>query len=197
MQSSVIHPYGAIRETADSFQVVRHEQDRDPLLFELLYASNTTLLEENVADGKSLVHDENVGIHVDGHSESQPDEHATRVRFDRSVDEITNLGKLLDRRNAIARLRISEAQNRCIEVNIFATRELWVESRAQFKERGDPAADFDSAGRGPDHARDHSQERAFTRAILSNNAETTPTLDGEVNFLYGPEGLVVPPFAEA
>src|SRR5262245_44395942 len=96
MYFAVFHPDGSIRQAPHRFQIMRNEQDRNTLLFEMLNSAYTPLLEKNVADRERLVHDENVGIHVDRHRKGQPHEHPTRVRLDRPVDEIADLGKLFD-----------------------------------------------------------------------------------------------------
>src|SRR2546428_799336 len=117
MDSAVIHPNDSIGEASNCFEIVRNEKNRHSLMFELLDAPNTTLLKENVTDRKRLVHDENVGVHVDRHCKSQADEHSARVCFYRAVDEIADFRKLFDGRNPLTSLRVRKPEYRGVKIN--------------------------------------------------------------------------------
>src|SRR5205085_9247615 len=112
----MLHPDRVVREAADQAEIVRNENDRDPLLLELLNPANTPLLEEEVANGQRFVDDENIRIHMDGHREGEPDKHSAGICPDGAVHELTNLCKLFDRGNELTGLRVGEPEDGRVQI---------------------------------------------------------------------------------
>src|SRR5687767_1148053 len=97
MNSAVIHPDDPVGEAPDGIEIMRDEQDRHALMLELLDTTDAALLKEDVANGKRLVDDQDVGIHVDRYRKRQAHEHSARICFNRPIHEFADLGELLDR----------------------------------------------------------------------------------------------------
>jgi hypothetical protein len=126
----VIHPDGTVSKTSYGFQIMRNENDRHTLMFELLNPANAALLKEKIADRQRFVHDQDVGIHMNRHSESEPDEHATGIGFYRAIDEISYFRKLFNRRYALSGLCIGKTENGRVQENVFAPGELRIKPSA-------------------------------------------------------------------
>src|SRR5262249_28541984 len=90
---------------------------------QLLNAADASLLEKNISNRKRLIYDQNVWIHVDRHRKSKTDEHTARIRLDRPVHELPDLGEFLYLRNTLSRLRIGETKHGCVKIDISAARE--------------------------------------------------------------------------
>ena len=78
------------RPVADRFHVpdiMRDEQNRDPLRPQFVHFTHTALAEVDIADRQRFIHDQDFGIYVNGDREGQPDCHATRIGFYGLIDE--------------------------------------------------------------------------------------------------------------
>ena len=67
---AVIEPNAAIAERTHGGDIVTYIQNSNTLLLELLELLETLGLEAQVTDTEDLVHDQNLGIHIDGAGES-------------------------------------------------------------------------------------------------------------------------------
>ncbi len=76
---------------------MRDEEDGDPLGAQLVNLPHAALPEIDVAHRERFVDEEDFRVHMDGHGEGQAHDHAARVRLDRMVDKLADLGKFLDR----------------------------------------------------------------------------------------------------
>src|SRR5262245_46246188 len=149
-------------------------------MLELLDTPDATLLEKDIADRERLVHYENVGIHVNSDGESQAHKHSGGIRLDRTIHEIADLSKFFNRWNPLARLRIREAENRRVEINIFTAGKERVEPCPQFKQCGDAAGDLDISGCRANDTGDHAQQRALAGTVLTDDAQTAAAFDGKI-----------------
>ena len=75
---------------------MRDEENRLAAAPELRELVEALVREALVADREHLVHEQHVGIDVDRHREAQTHVHARRIRLDRRVDELAQLGELHD-----------------------------------------------------------------------------------------------------
>jgi hypothetical protein len=76
--------------------IVRDEQDGHAARAELVHLAHAALAEVDVADGERFVNEQDFGVYVDGNGEGQAHDHAARVRLDGLVDEVADLGEVLD-----------------------------------------------------------------------------------------------------
>src|SRR5581483_10843885 len=168
---AVLQPHDLLAHLAHRAQRMRHEHDRLAVgaqLRELLAALRLELL---VADGEHFVDQQDVGIHVDGHGETQPYVHTGRVVLHRGVDEPGEAGELDDLVEAPVDLLRREPEDRSVEVHVLATRQLRMEAGAELEERRDLAVDGDAAGVGPEDAGDALQQRRLPRAVLADEPD--------------------------
>ncbi len=67
-----------------------------PRSAQFVHLAHAALAEIDVAHGQGFIHQQDFGIHVDGHGERQPHHHAAGIGLDRLVDEFADLGEGLD-----------------------------------------------------------------------------------------------------
>ena len=144
----MFQPQNMVANGLDIGEGVRHEDDSDAASTQLVDPAHTAVAEIGVAHRERLIHEEHLGIHVDGNGESQPHCHAARIRLHRLVDEISDLGELFDCLVAAVDFAFGEAEDGGVQINIVATGEFGVEARAQFEQRGDASVDSDFARGG-------------------------------------------------
>src|ERR1041385_550017 len=134
---------------------------------------------------------------MDRNGERQSHKHTAGVSPHRAVDKFTNFGKFFDGGNTLPCLRVREAKNCCIQINILAAGKLRIETGAQLEESRNTPADVDPALRGAQNTRDHSKQRAFAGAVFTNDSEAATTLHLYIDVLNRPKGLVVTSPAES
>ena len=88
-----LEEHRALAQPLDGRGVVGHEDDRPALLLEGEDAAEALPLEGLVSDGEDLVEEEDVGVEERGDREPEPHGHTRRVRPDRSVDRVLELGE--------------------------------------------------------------------------------------------------------
>ena len=89
---------------------MRHEQDRLVAALELGELVEALVREALVADRQHLVDEQHVGIDVDRDGKAEAHVHAGRVRLDRRVDEVRQLGELDDLVEALLDLALGSGR---------------------------------------------------------------------------------------
>ncbi len=74
-------------------QPVAYQHNGNPLGLEVAHLGEAFLLESGVAHRQHLVHQQDLGVAVDGHGEAQAHVHAGGVALHRGVDEVPQLGE--------------------------------------------------------------------------------------------------------
>ena len=74
-----------------------------------------------------------------GHGEPQPDVHADRVELHLRVDELAEFGELDDVVEQPVGLRVRQADDRGVQVDVLPAGQLGMEPGAERQQRGDPA----------------------------------------------------------
>ena len=175
--------------------VVAHEADRLPGRLELVDLPDAPVAKDRVPDGERFVHEEHVGIDVDGGREGQPHEHPARVGLHRLIDEVPDLREGLDRREPLEHLLAPEAHDRAVHEHVLAAGELGVEAGAQLEQRGDAALHAHLPARRPDDPGDDLEERALARAVHADDAEGRAARDLDAHVPERPQLVVVRPAA--
>ena len=188
--AAVVQPQNAVADRLHVADGVRDKQNRDAALPQFVHLAHAALAEINVAYRQSLIHQQNFGIHVDGHRKGQAHHHAARVGLDRLIDEVADFGESRDIFVALVDLARGEPQNRAVQVDVVPAAEFGVKSSAQFQQRRDAPVDIDRAGGGVQNPRDHLQERALAGAILPDDAERLAALHLKTDIVKRPEILV-------
>jgi hypothetical protein len=124
---------------------VGNECDRLALPLELENPVDALALEGFVPNGKHLVEQQNLGIHVDGDREPEAHVHASGVRSDGQVDEALKLAELDDRVEPTVDLLLAQAVDRRAQVDVVAASEVRVEAGAELQQRANLSGNGESA----------------------------------------------------
>src|SRR5262245_5244394 len=128
-----------------------------------------------------------------GDRECQTDRHTARVPLYGRVEEALDAGELDDLVELPLDLLSLHPEDRTVEVDVFATGELGMESRSHLEEAADAPADVDAPrGRRRD-AREDLQQRRLPRAVLPDHSQDLALGHVERHVPQRPDLLVVTP----
>src|SRR6185295_2097391 len=145
------------------------------------------LLELRVADGEHFVHDEDLGLEVRRDGEREAHVHAARVALHRRVEEPLDLGERDDLVELRGDLRAAHPEDRAVQEDVLAARQLRMKARADLEKARDAPADPDASGRRLGDARQDLQHRGLARAVAADDAEDLAAPDLERHVLQRPE----------
>ena len=86
------------------------------------------MLEDHVPDRQRFVHQQDVGVGMNGHGERQAHEHPARVSLDRLINEVADLGEVKDFIQPGLHLRTREAHDGAVHEDVFTAREFGIEA---------------------------------------------------------------------
>jgi hypothetical protein len=170
-QPPLVDPDRPAAVLAHGRERVRHQKDGLARRPEFLHPRVALHLEPLVADRQRLVHEQDVRLDVGRDREGEPRRHARRVGPNGRVDELLQLRPLDDSWSPAPHFGAREAEQRALEHDVLASRQLAVESEAELEKRGGPADDDDASGARRHDPRDQTQKRALARAIASDDAD--------------------------
>src|SRR5205085_9673323 len=101
-----------------------HEQHGATAASDLRHLAQTFPLELHVTDGEHLVHDEDFRFEMRRNSEGKPHIHARGIAFDRRIKKLFDLGESYDRVKLPTDLPTAHAEDRAVQVDVLATRQL-------------------------------------------------------------------------
>src|SRR5581483_11573301 len=108
-------------------------------------------------------------------------EHARRIRLDRDVDELTQLGEGDDLLKARLELVPAEAMQRALKVDVLPAGKIATESRRQLEQRDHPA----TAARLPGFERDdpgqHAEGRGLAGAVAAHDPHRLARTDSQAD----------------
>ncbi len=136
-------------------------------------------LELRVADREHLVHEQDLRLQVRRDGEREPHVHPARVALDGRVHEALDAGEVDDRVEALLDLAALHAEDRAVQVDVLAARELGMEAGPDLEQAAHAAADLDAAARGRRDPRQHLEERRLARAVPTDDSEHLALLDVE------------------
>ena len=168
---------------------MRHHQNRASA-GEFLDIALAFRLECLVADGESLVDDENVGIGMGADRKGEPRHHAGRVIFHLLIEERADAGELRDRRKPFLDLVPLEPENCAADPRVFPSRQRAVEAGAKRQDRRNTAVYFDLAGGWGGDAADDLQERRLAGAVAADNADALAFAHLEAHIIQNPVLIV-------
>ena len=147
------------------------------------------LLEHEIAHGKHFVNDQNLRHNNRSNCKSDARHHAGRVILHRHVQELFYLGKFNDVVEVFFNELLRIAQERTVQVDVFARSKLHVEARTKFDERSDVAINRARPFAGLQHAGDDLQNGGFARTVRAQNTEHVALLHFEGNVIECAEFL--------
>ena len=125
--------------------------------------------------------------------ERQPHVHAARIVLHRRIEEPLHLGEGDDFVELAVDLGAAHAEDRAIQEDVLASRQLGMEARPDFQQRADAAADLRLPPRRLDDARQHLEQRALARAVAADHADHFARLDVEGDTVQRPEAVLLAP----
>ena len=124
-QIALFDPDGALADALNLIHGVAREENRDvSVLDEVLDTAPAFLLEEHVADGERLVHDEDVGLGDGGDGERDARDHAGGEILHGHVDEVGQLGEIDDLLEMCVDELLGVAEQHAVEVDVLARGEF-------------------------------------------------------------------------
>ena len=99
---------------------MRHEQNRFSPALELAEFVQALVGEALIAHGEHLVHEQHVGVDVNGHRKPEAHIHARRVGLHRRVDELLQFGELDDLIEPLGDLALRQAQHDAVDEHVLA-----------------------------------------------------------------------------
>src|SRR3989304_5663126 len=144
MTSSTSSPERTSPPPALAFRTVSDSKRRAPLLARhLAHLAEALPLERRVAHGEDFVHDENLGVQVRGDREGEPHVHPAAVALDRRVEELLDLREGDNLVEAARDLLPPHPEDRAVQEDVLAARQLRMEPRADFEQAADAAVEPD------------------------------------------------------
>src|SRR5262249_44747495 len=186
-QAAVGEPQRTLRQGSDSVHVVADEEDGAAVAGHAADLAEALALEGGVADGQHLVENQDFRFDVCRDREREADVHAARVALDRDVDEPLDLGKRDDLVESTSDVGAVHAEDRAVEIHVFATTELRMESRSDLEHAPDAAMDFRSASRGLDDARETLEEVRLAGPVPSDETHDFAAASVEADVTERPE----------
>lgn len=124
---------------------------------------------------------------MDGDGEAEANLHAGGVVAEGDVNEFFEFGVVHDLLELGFDFFAGEAEEGGVEVDVFSSGEVGVESGAEFEEGAESAVDFASAFGGVDGAGDDAEDGGFSRAVASDEGDGFAAADFDIDVAEGPE----------
>src|ERR1035437_3436672 len=187
LELAVLKPRGLVAHAIDQRHRVRHHDDGGTALAQLEHVVEALALELLIAHGDDLVDDEDLGVDSDGDRETETHVHAAGVDLDGGVDELPDVCEVNDLLHRLLDLALAQPQDRSVQVDVLASRELTVESCAELEQvRNAPVGDH-RAGRRTMHAGEQLEHGRLSRAVVSDQPERGPAGNVEGDVGHRPE----------
>ena len=190
---AVVQPDRALAHHLHGRQVVRHEQDCAAAIAKRQHLANRAVLECDVAHRQHFVDEQDVGIHVRCHGESEPRVHARRVALQRRVDIRPEVGKVDDLVEARLHFASRQAQDDAVEKDVLAAGELRVEAGPEVDQRSQAAfGPHVTAGRSGDACQQFEDGR-LARAVVADQPDGLARRQPQADVAQRPQLIFRPP----
>jgi hypothetical protein len=166
---------------------MRDEKHRPSLLTDILHLVETFALKAHIADGEHFIHDQDFRFEMRGDSKGEAQIHAAGIMLNRRVNKLLHFGKRHDLVELARDLDARHAENRAVQINIFASRQLRMKARADFKQAADAPVQLDASGRRLGDAREQFEQSGFARAVSADDADHLARLHFKAHILDRPE----------
>ena len=187
---ALVKPNGALTQGLHLVDVVRAKENGDPLVLQGHDAVKGLPGKGAVAHRQGLIDHQNIRLHARGNREREPHVHATRIGFDGLVDEVLNARELDDGLHLVLDLLGTEPQEGGIQLDVFSSREVRVETGPKLEECGDAAPHLHRTARGLKHPADELQQGRLARPIDPHNPQDLSSGEYQGDIPQGPKLLV-------
>src|SRR5262249_12256826 len=156
----------------DQGHVVTGDDDGLALALEVVHLLEPLPDERLIPNREHLVHQQyiRVDVHCDGEAESHV--HARGVCSYGAVDEIFEPCEPDDFVETAQDLTLAEPQDDAADEDVLAARKFRMESGAKLDQRGDAAFGGDASSVGPIDSGDQADQRALSRAVSADDANS-------------------------
>ena len=96
-----------------------------------------------VADAQNFVNDQHIGIHMGRNGKAEARIHPRRIPLHRRIEKLGQAREFDDFIELGIDLAARHAQDRAVQINILATRQVRVEASTDLDESREPAANFE------------------------------------------------------
>ncbi len=148
--------------------------------------AHASLAKIDISDSERFVYQQDLRIEMDRDRKRQAHNHTARIGLDGLIDEVADLGEVLDLADSLIHLFAGETQDGAVEVDILTAGELGIETRSELEQCRHTAIDRCAAGGGLEDACAHLQQSALARSIFPNNAKRLASLDFEGDIAQRP-----------
>src|SRR6478736_4264641 len=142
-----------------------------------------------VAGGEGVFGHEDFRVDLDGHREAQPGIHAARVRADRSLEELADVGEIDDLVVAASGLLLAPPHDGGVQVDVLAPGELRVEPGTGRDQARDPTTREHRALVRAHRAVDQLEQRRLAGAVETHQTDGLALLDLEADVVDRREGV--------
>ena len=118
--------------------------------------------------------------------------HAARVTLHGSIDKLFDFGEGDDLGELAIDLPFSHSEDGAVEVNVFASGQLGMKTRAHFQKGSDAPVNLCMAFRWFRDARENLQQRALPCSVAADYPNHVAVLDFEGNIVESPDAIRLP-----
>ncbi len=136
-----------------------------------------------IPDRQHLVNDQNLRFQVGGDGEGEANLHATAVVLHGRINKLFYSREGYDLVKLSLYLAAFHAQDRSIEIDVLAARQLGMEAGAYLQQRGYPTKHLKPPRGGFGNAGEDFEQRALARPVAANDAYGFAAFDLEVDVL--------------
>src|SRR5215475_11446503 len=173
-------PYGGDRpflnehrhstQLTDSFHVMADEYNSAPFFCDFPHPPHTLLLKSNVSHSQHFIDDKNFRLQMRRDGKCKAHIHPAGIIFNRRVYELFDLGEGNDLIELPIYFGAFHAEDRAVQVDVFPTAQLLMESRAHFEQTADTSVNVRLSGGRLGNARKDFEQRGFARAVAADDA---------------------------
>src|SRR2546422_3755780 len=145
------------------------------------------MLKACVTHSERFIDNQDLRRSADCHRKGQANIHATRIYFDRLVDERAQFSEAFDLRKHRLRLLSREAHQRSIHEDVFNPREFHVKAGTQFEQSGNSAFMPDGSVRRLECAGHYLKQGGFAAAVWADDTGRSSGFNLKTDVLEGPK----------
>ena len=184
-----------VTEFVDLLRAMRNQDERHAFRTQCGDLGEALVLEWLVAYGKDLIGEQDIGLQMDRHGESQAHLHPGGIVFERRIDEVFEFGEFDDVLHPLFDIPIAESVEAGVEKDVFKSRQFGIEAHPQLDEWSNaPMGDHLPLG-GDQDARNNLQQGAFARAVVPQKTQGFATLHGKADIVQRQKMLAPLPLA--
>ena len=166
----MIQPDHFLAKPANLVELVADKDDGAAAAGDFTHLPQAFFLKYHISHSQNLINQQRLGLQVGGDGKCQARLHSAAVMFQRRIDKISDLGKGHDLIELAIDFFFAHAENRAVQVGVFAARQLRVKTGAHFEEAPHPAMDFSMSDRGMRDPGKNLQQCGFSRPIPADQA---------------------------